>query len=108
MTDPHAQLILYNVLLHYGRRNSAFLRSYKRWQPLVPLLMDHVLVDIDPDIEDTYSGSASGPSTGWKGIAVPVEAKLRSLSVCLLYEVCRASKLSLQELCAYAPVETLP
>ncbi|TFY72553.1 hypothetical protein EVG20_g431 [Dentipellis fragilis] len=97
-TDPHQQLILYNILLQYGRRNSAFLRTYKRWQPLVPLLMDHVLVDIDPDIDDVYSGSSTGPSTGWKGMSIPIEAMLRSLSVRLLYEVCRASKLSVQEL----------
>ena len=61
--------------------------------------MDHVLVDIDPDIEDTFSGSSStsGPSTGWKG-TIPIEARLRSLSVRLLYEVCRSSKLSIVEL----------
>jgi hypothetical protein len=62
--------------------------------------MDHVLVDIDPDIEDTFSGSisTSGPSTGWKGLAITIEARLRSLSVRLLYEVCRSSKLSIAEL----------
>lgn len=99
-TDPHAQFILFSILLLYGRRNPSFLRSYKRWQPLFPHLMDHVLVDIDPDIEDTFSGSTStsGPSTGWKGLAIPIEARLRSLSVRLLYEVCRSSKLSIAEL----------
>ncbi|KAI9464087.1 hypothetical protein BJY52DRAFT_886198 [Lactarius psammicola] len=99
-TDPHAQFILFSILLLYGRRNPSFLRSYKRWQPLFPLLMDHVLVDIDPDIEDTFSGSTStsGPSTGWKGLVIPIEARLRSLSVRLLYEVCRSSKLSIAEL----------
>ncbi|THH14440.1 hypothetical protein EW146_g5899 [Bondarzewia mesenterica] len=97
-TDPHYQLILYNVLLLHGQRQASFLRSYKRWQPIIPLLMDHVLVEIDLDIEDTYSGSTSGPSTGWKGLAIPIEAMLRSLGVRLLYEVCRASKLSKQEL----------
>ncbi|KAI0260013.1 hypothetical protein BC834DRAFT_903129 [Gloeopeniophorella convolvens] len=99
-TDPHAQLILYSVLLYYGRRNPSFLRAHKRWQPLIPLLMDHVLVDIDPDVEDTFSGAAftSGPSTGWKSIIIPIEARLRSLSVRLLYEVCRSSKLSIAEL----------
>ena len=92
--------MLYSILLYYGRRNPSFLRSHKRWQPLIPLLMDHVLVDIDPDIEDTFSGLAptSGPSTGWKGLVIPIEAKLRSLSVRLLYEVCRSSKLSMAEL----------
>ncbi|ETW77422.1 hypothetical protein HETIRDRAFT_388964, partial [Heterobasidion irregulare TC 32-1] len=97
-TDPHHQLILYNILVLHGRRHPSFLRSYKRWQPILPLLMDHVLVDIDPEIEDTYSGSVTGPSTGWKGLAIPIEAMLRSLGVRLLYEVCRASKLTKQEL----------
>ncbi|KAI0252757.1 hypothetical protein BJV78DRAFT_1281353 [Lactifluus subvellereus] len=99
-TDPHAQLMLYNVLLFHGRRNTTFLRSHKRWQLLIPLLMDHVLVDIDPDIEDTFSGLAptSGPSTGWKGLAIPIEARLRSLSVRLLYEVCRSSAMTIADL----------
>ncbi|KAF8273593.1 hypothetical protein EI94DRAFT_1795013 [Lactarius quietus] len=76
-TDPHTQFILFSTLLLYGRRNPGFLRSCKRWEPLFPLLMDHVLADLDPDIEDTFSGStsASGPST-----------------------VCRSSKLSVAEL----------
>jgi len=92
--------MLYSVLLYYGRRNPSFLRSHKRWQLLIPLLMDHVLIDIDPDIEDTFSGltSTSGPSTGWKGLVIPIEAKLRSLAVLLLYEVCRSSKLSIADL----------
>ena len=99
-TDPHTQFILLSTLLLYGRRNPNFLRSYKRWEPLFPHLMDHVLVDTDPDIEDTFSGtsSMSGPSTGWKGLTIPIEARLRSLSVRLLYEVCRSSKLSIAEL----------
>jgi hypothetical protein len=92
--------MLYSILLYYGRRTAGFLRSQKRWQLLIPLLMDHVLVDIDPDVEDTFSGmtSASGPSTGWKGLVIPIEAKLRSLSVRLLYEVCRSSKFSIADL----------
>jgi len=92
--------MLYSILLYYGRRNPSFLRSHKRWQSLIPLLMDHVLVDMDPDVEDTFSGltSTSGPSTGWKGLAIPIEAKLRSLAVRLLYEVCRSSKLSIADL----------
>lgn len=59
--------------------------------------MDHVLVDIDPDIEDTYTG-AVGTSYGSPSIPVPIEAKLRSLAVKLLYEVCRTLKFSLQDL----------
>ncbi|KAG9226907.1 hypothetical protein CCMSSC00406_0003420 [Pleurotus cornucopiae] len=91
-TDPHAQFVFFNVLLAFGRRRADFFRSHKRWQPLVPLLMDHVLVEIDPDTEDTYTGSQQTP------MVVPIEAKLRSLSVRLLYEVCRVQKLSVQDL----------
>ncbi|KAI0315290.1 hypothetical protein OF83DRAFT_364966 [Amylostereum chailletii] len=97
-TDPHHQLILYNILLLHGRQNPSFFRSYKRWQPIFPMLMDHVLVDIDPDLDDTYSGHSAGSSSDWKSLAIPIEAKLRSLAVRLLYEALRASKLSIQEL----------
>ncbi|EKM78508.1 hypothetical protein AGABI1DRAFT_121557 [Agaricus bisporus var. burnettii JB137-S8] len=96
-TDPHSQFICYSILFWYGRRKPDFLKSHKRWQPLLPLLMDHVLVDIDPDIEDTYTG-AVGTSYGSPSIPVPIEAKLRSLAVKLLYEVCRTLKFSLQDL----------
>ncbi|KII91657.1 hypothetical protein PLICRDRAFT_136034 [Plicaturopsis crispa FD-325 SS-3] len=101
-TDPHTQFILYNVLLHHGRRHSSFFRSNKRWQPLVPLLMDHILVEIDPEVEDTYFGIGSAPSgaggTSMAAIPVPIEAKMRSLAVRLVYEVCRVQKLSVQDL----------
>ena len=97
-TDPHYEMILYCVMLAFGRRNAAFLRSQKRWQPLLPLLMDHVRLDVDPEIDDHFYGSASGPSSGARAVAVPIEAKLRSLSVRLLYEVCRVQKMSLQDL----------
>ena len=100
-TDPHYEMVLYNVMLTYGRRNPAFLRSQKRWQPLLPLLMDHVRNDLDPEVDDAYYGVASsgGSSTGAaRGVAVPIEAKLRSLAVRLLYEVCRVQKMSLQDL----------
>ncbi|KAI0943583.1 hypothetical protein AcW1_002717 [Taiwanofungus camphoratus] len=98
-TDPHIQLIIYNVLVSYGRRNPSFLRSQKRWQPLIPLLIDNVTVDADPDADDSYLGSASGTSSGIpRTIAVPIEAKLRTLSVRVLYEVCRVQKMSLQDL----------
>jgi hypothetical protein len=59
--------------------------------------MDHVLVDIDPDIEDTYTGTV-GTSYGMPSIPVPIEAKLRTLAVKLLYEVCRTQKFSLPDL----------
>ena len=99
-TDPHYEMILYCVMIAYGRRNASFLRSQKRWQPLLPLFMDHVRLDVDPEVDDHYYGV--GPSSGApRAVAVPIEAKLRSLSVRLLYEVCRIHKMSLQDLREY-------
>ncbi|EKM57390.1 uncharacterized protein PHACADRAFT_119752 [Phanerochaete carnosa HHB-10118-sp] len=89
-TDPHYQLILYTILLGYGRRHASFLRSHKRWRPIIPLLMDHVRLDINPELED--AGVAANRT------AMPIEAKLRLLSVNILYEVCRVQKLSLSDL----------
>jgi len=102
-TNPHSQLVLYSILLLYGRRQNNFLRSQKRWQPLIPLLMDHVLVAIDPDVEDIYVGNQSMSSMSSSRMSISIgpiaiEAKLRSLGVKLLYEVCRVQKLSIQDL----------
>lgn len=60
--------------------------------------MDHILVEIDPDVEDTYFGVAGGSNGSLANVPVPIEAKLRSLGVRLLYEVCRVQKLSVQDL----------
>ncbi|KAJ7121079.1 hypothetical protein C8R44DRAFT_540530, partial [Mycena epipterygia] len=95
-TDPHSQLIFYHVLLCHGRRRADFFRSHKRWIPLLPLLMDHVLVDIDSDVEDTYFGNAG--STSSVAVPIPIEAKLRGLCIRLLYEVCRVQRFSVQDL----------
>ncbi|KAH7912871.1 hypothetical protein BJ138DRAFT_1082828 [Hygrophoropsis aurantiaca] len=102
-TDPHSQLILYSILLFYGRKQTSFLRSHKRWQPLIPLLMDHALVEINPEIEDVYLGAGSMSSGGGSRSSIlvgpiAIEAKLRNLGVKLLYEVCRVQKLSMQDL----------
>ncbi|KAJ7443921.1 hypothetical protein B0H11DRAFT_2090214 [Mycena galericulata] len=97
-TDPHSQLIFYHVLLCHGRRRSDFFRSHKRWLPLLPLLMDHVLVEIDSDVEDTYFGNAGASTQSVVAVPVPIEAKLRSLCVRLLYEVCRVQRFSVQDL----------
>ncbi|KAJ3823630.1 hypothetical protein F5880DRAFT_1694486 [Lentinula raphanica] len=101
-TNPHFQFICFHVLLSFGRRRSDFFRSHRRWQPLIPLLMDHILVEIDPDVEDTYFGNSAGvgSGSGFSGanVPVPIEAKLRSLGVRLLYEMCRVQKLSIQDL----------
>ncbi|KAJ7628756.1 hypothetical protein FB45DRAFT_834743 [Roridomyces roridus] len=97
-TDPHSQLISYHVLLCHGRRRSDFFRSHKRWFPLLPLLMDHVLVEIDSDVEDAYFGNAGTSNHVATSVPVPIEAKLRSLCIRLLYEVCRVQKFSVQDL----------
>ncbi|KAI6112359.1 hypothetical protein EDD17DRAFT_1595623 [Pisolithus thermaeus] len=99
-TDPHVQLILYTILLYYGRRQTSFLRSSKRWKPLIPLLIDHVLVEIDPETEFTVlsASSASGSRQSIFMGPVTIEAKLRCLGVRLLYEVCRVQNLSAQDL----------
>ncbi|KAJ7652163.1 hypothetical protein DFH06DRAFT_543681 [Mycena polygramma] len=109
--DPHSQLIVYHVLLCHGRRRSDFFRSHKRWVPLLPLLMDHVLVEIDSDVEDAYFGNigasssvaspiyGNGAGSGHSAtVPIPIEAKLRSLCVRLLYEVCRVQRFSVQDL----------
>ncbi|KAG6860797.1 hypothetical protein C0995_007507 [Termitomyces sp. Mi166 len=59
--------------------------------------MDHILVEIDPDVEDTYFG-VTGGSERLAHVPIPIEAKLRGLGVQLLYEVCRVQKLSVQDL----------
>lgn len=65
--------------------------------------MDHILVEIDPDVEDTYFGVSGGSNGSLVNVPVPIEAKLRSLGVRLLYEVCRVQKLSVQDLRAPRP-----
>jgi len=68
--------------------------------------MDHTLVDID--LENEFSnltpGSSYAGSSRHSTVMGPVtiEAKLRCLSVQLLYEVCRVQKeMSYQELCSF-------
>ncbi|KZT50746.1 hypothetical protein CALCODRAFT_504381 [Calocera cornea HHB12733] len=84
-TNPHTQLILFHILLHHGRTHPSFFRSVSKWQPLIPLLLDHLLVDIDMVVPFTSAG-------GW------VEEHMRLLSVKVLYEVCRVQKMGLNEL----------
>jgi len=59
--------------------------------------MDHIVVDIDSEVEYSYTGVA-GTSTGLPSVPVPIEAKLRTISVQLLYEVCGMQNFSLQDL----------
>ncbi len=74
--------------------------------------MDHIRLEFDSDVEDAYiNGSNFGftSAPGSKVIAVPVEMKLRMLSVRLLYEACRVQKPTLADLrtfTVYAMAET--
>ena len=68
-----------------GKRSA----GHKRWQGLIPLLMDHVKWSVD---DDGY-GSALG---------IPIEARLRLVCVRLLYEVCRVQKLDINDLSEYS------
>lgn len=59
--------------------------------------MDHVLVELDPELEDSYLGHG-GSSSHAVSVPVPIEAKLRNLGVDVLYEVCRVQKLPMADL----------
>ena len=99
-TDPHLLFLHFNTLYFHGHRRVEAFRNHKRWQPIIPFLMDHILVEIDPDVEDTFFGGAgSRNSIVFHGnVPVPIEVKLRSLAVKLLYEVCKVQKLSAHDL----------
>ncbi|KAG9024023.1 hypothetical protein FRB95_012208, partial [Tulasnella sp. JGI-2019a] len=57
--------------------------------------MDHVLVEI----YDPYSYAwGSGGTTGGMGLGIPIEARLRGISVALLYEVCRVQRIDASDL----------
>jgi hypothetical protein len=74
------------VLLAHGRRTPAFFRAQTRWQPIIPLLMDAICLDIDDSVAE------------FVGRGAPIEAKLRLLAIQLLYEVCRSQKLTIVDL----------
>lgn len=60
--------------------------------------MDHILVEIDPDVEDTFGGAGSRNSISVGNVPVPIEVKLRTLCVKLLYEVCKVQKMNANDL----------
>jgi hypothetical protein len=58
------------------------------------MLMDHIIIDIDWDEELAFSPVAKNPSlsVGEGEMSVPIEGRLMSLAVGILYEVCRVQK----------------
>lgn len=70
--------------------------------------MDHVRVEIEPDTEDTYAGTSIARSTKFIAVPIPIEAKLRSLSVRLLFEVCRVQPLSVHDLSKHSKTLNFP
>lgn len=103
-TDPHCELIVHSALLMYGRRNPNFFHSRIKWRPILEILMGHVLVEMDEDIGGTVDLS-HGPSAA-SGIGVPIEARLRSLAISILYEACRVQKFDISDLRPF-PTHTL-
>ena len=97
-TQYYLIFIFYNVLLFYGRKQTSFLRTHKRWQPLIPLLIDNISVDPNSGTQDIYPCANPSNINCPRGTVVPIQAKIRTLSICLLYEVCRVQKLSYAEL----------
>ncbi|EAU83953.2 hypothetical protein CC1G_09835 [Coprinopsis cinerea okayama7 len=100
-TDPHTLFILYNTLYFHGHRRVEALKNHKRWQPIIPHLMDHILVEIDPDVEDTFFGAAGSRGSiiiSGTSVPVPIEVKLRSLGIKLLYEICKVQKMTAVDL----------
>ena len=92
VTDPHPRFILYSVILFYGRKKTNFLRAHKRWQPLISLLIGNISVGPDSGAQGTHG-------LNWpRDVVVPIESKIRTLSIFLLYEVCRVQKLSFGDL----------
>ena len=62
------------------------------WIGVRDILMDYVLLDFDPEVEDLATSSWT------KTMPAPIEANLRILAVQILYEVCRVQKFSLADL----------
>ncbi|KAG8806904.1 hypothetical protein FRC17_004735, partial [Serendipita sp. 399] len=95
-TNPHCELIVHSTLLIYGRKNTAFMRSKQKWKSIFPILMDHVLVEMDDDFGGNVDLGRGAATTS--GVGVPIEARLRSLAIGILYEACRVQKFDTQEL----------
>lgn len=91
VTDPHLQFILLKVLL-CGRKEPTFFPPRERRKLLIPLLIDNILFDSDPGTQEIYPGANASGLNCPRGMVVPTVARIRPLSICLLYEVCRVQK----------------
>src|SRR5258706_3936370 len=103
-TDPHCELIVHSTLLIYGRRNPSFFHSRTKWRPILEILMGHVLVETHEDIGGT--GDPSHGASAASGLGIPIEARLRSLAISILYEACRVQKFDISDLRLF-PTHTL-
>ncbi|KAF5375633.1 hypothetical protein D9757_008514 [Collybiopsis confluens] len=83
-TDPHWVYVALHVLLCLGKRKKDFFRINARWEPLLPFLMDNIMLEVDEDEDERPQAE--------HGVPVPIEAKLRGLSVELLYDMSRVQK----------------
>lgn len=81
MTRVGVGLDALTPMVPQGKRSA----GHRRWQELIPLLMDHVRWAVD----DTDLVG---------GLGIPIEARLRLVCVRLLYEVCRVQKLDSTDL----------
>lgn len=95
-TDPHAQLVIHELLIHYGYRNPAYLRSHKKWRPLLPILMDHLQAGFETENEDLGKGSRNSAQRA--NMYLPIEGALRLLAVDILDQICRVQKMDLDDL----------
>lgn len=60
--------------------------------------MDHIVIEMDD-----LHGGASAYGGGAMGMGLPIEARLRNISVVLLYEICRVQKIDAADLSKVVP-----
>ena len=58
--------------------------------------MGHVVIEMDEDIGGTVD--LSHEASAASGLGIPIEARLRSLAIGILYEACRVQKFDISDL----------
>ncbi|KAF8324014.1 hypothetical protein DL93DRAFT_2049063, partial [Clavulina sp. PMI_390] len=76
-TDPHVLFILYTIFLARGRDHLNFFRSHATWEPIIPILMDHVIFEFQADAMSDF-----------------IESRIRFLAIEMLFQLCRLQKLT--------------